>query len=514
MNPKPYKIIFVLLSTSLLAILLIQGFWLRNFYVQKLDEFNKTVYQTLSDVSAKLNERENINFIKESAFPQTKTRITKKDGTVKVIVSSSTSSDHRINDIAVLKELKMDSIFENNGQIVISDSVVRIDKNNHQTVIVKNKLSKSVPAKEDINKLLDKMLTEIQTIDVSPIDDINEDTLNGLIKRELGTKGIFTSFDFLLKKESKETDQILAKSKGFELNGKTYKADLSKNKVFRDHNFLYLQFPEEAGFVFSGIKNMLFLSVFFSLMMILVFYFTLKTILKQKKMSEIKNDFINNMTHELKTPIATISLAIDALNNPQTKHNEEKFNLYTSILKEENQKLNNHVERVLQMALLDKSELELHKKPLNVIELINTVVAAHQLQIKKQNAQIIFDVQQTEPKIKADEFHLLSAFNNLLDNALKYSKKNCVIEISVKNISGYLNVVFRDNGIGIEAAMQDKIFEKFFRAQGGNLHDVKGFGLGLSYVRSIIESHRGTIAVKSEKGKGSEFIIKLPINES
>jgi two-component system phosphate regulon sensor histidine kinase PhoR len=274
-----------------------------------------------------------------------------------------------------------------------------------------------------------------------------------------------------------------------------------------------VQFPDEAGLVFSGIKNMLILSAFFSLTIILVFYFTLKTILKQKKLGEIKNDFINNMTHELKTPLATISLAIDALNNPQVKQDEEKFNQYTAILKEENQKLNSHVERVLQMALLDKSELQLHKNEVNVIELIHSSIATHQLQINKQQAQVIFDSQQSGVKIYVDEFHLVNVFNNLLDNALKYSKENCLIEITVqKNLNNML-ITFRDNGIGIDQALHDKVFEKFYRVQVGNLHDVKGFGLGLSYVKSIIESHNGTVELKSEKNKGSEFIIKLPINE-
>lgn len=517
MNSKPYKIIFGLLSISLLAILLVQGFWIRNSYIQKLDEFNKIVYQTLADVSTKLNERENINFIKESAFPKTQTKITKKNGAVKVIVSASSSSTSNevspVRDIDILRTLSIDTAFGDQQVIISGDSVISMN-NNHKTIVVNQKTKKRVPKKEDLNKLLDKMLTEIKTINVSPIEDINEDTLNNLIKRELETKGVFIPFEFLLKKETKNTDEIIARSKGFNQVDKVYKADLSNNKIFRDNNFLYLQFPDEADFVFSGIKKMLLLSALFSLIMILIFYFTLKTILKQKKMGEIKNDFINNMTHELKTPIATISLAIDALNNPQIKHNEEKFNQYTSILKEENQKLNNHVERVLQMALLDKSELELHKKQLNIIELINSAITTHQLQISKQYAQIIFDSHQEVIKIIADEFHLLSVFNNLLDNALKYSSENCAIEISIHKTSDTLSIAFRDNGIGIEPALQDKVFEKFFRVQGGNLHDVKGFGLGLSYVRSIIESHHGTIDLKSEKGKGSVFTIKLPINES
>ena len=275
-----------------------------------------------------------------------------------------------------------------------------------------------------------------------------------------------------------------------------------------------MQFPDENSFVFSGIKNMLLLSIIFSLIMIIVFYVTLKTILKQKKLGEIKNDFINNMTHELKTPIATISLAIDAINNPQIKHNEEKFNQYTSILKEENQKLNNHVERVLQIALLDKSELQLHKSTCNLIELINSSINNHQLQIRSKQAQVVFNHPQTAVFFNGDEFHLLNVFNNLLDNALKYSSDKCSINISITVKSQSIEIVFKDNGIGIDSHLHQKVFDKFFRVQGGNLHDVKGFGLGLSYVKSIVESHRGVIELQSEKNKGSEFIIKLPLHEN
>lgn len=516
MNSKPYKIIFALLSFSLLVVLLLQGFWIRNFYTQKVDEFNKTVYQTLSDISSKLNERENLNFIKESAYPKTQTTITKKDGSVKVIVSASASSSTipgisgPEHDLNILKELSMDTLFGDNQQITISDSIVRMT-NNHQTFVINKKTSKRIPKKEDINKLLDKMMAEIQTINVSPIEDLNEDSLNNLIKRELQTKGVFIPFEFLLKKETKNTDEILAQSKGFKKDHYAYKADLSNNKVFKDHNFLYLQFPDETGFVFARMKNMLFLASLFSLLIIIVFYFTLKTILSQKKLSEIKNDFINNMTHELKTPIATISLAIDAINNPQVKFDEERFHRYTSILKEENQKLNNHVERILQMALLDKGELQLHKQPVNLIAIINAAISAHKLQITQQNGTVVFDPQQKELMIIGDEYHLLTVFNNLLDNALKYSKQNCLVEIGVHKSSTDVTITIKDNGIGIEPGLHKKVFEKFYRVQGGNLHDVKGFGLGLSYVKSIIESHGGTIELYSELGNGSEFVIKLPL---
>lgn len=512
MNTKSYKIIFALLSFSLLVVLLLQAFWIKNFYTQKQEEFNRIVYQVLSDISNKLNERENINFIKESAVP--KTKITKTGKQVKVITSStSKNTANSISDVDIFRELKMDTVFKENQHIIISDSVMRIN-NHHQTIIINNKVSKNIPKKEDINKLLDKMLMEIKTIDVSPIEDIHKDTLHDMMTREFESRGIFIPFEFSLRKEDAHTDKILAQSDGYKTNNKKYKADLSNKKVFRNNNYLYLQFPDEADFVFSSIKNMLILSLAFSLVIITVFYFTLKTILQQKKLSEVKNDFINNMTHELKTPIATISLAIDAINNNQVKSDEEKFKTYTSILKEENQKLNNHVERVLQMAMIDKGDLHLNKQEIDLVKIINSAIHTHKLQIEKQKAEVIFIHKLAEVYIVADELHLLTVFNNLMDNALKYSDKNCLIEIKLDLTIKNAIITIKDNGIGIEHSVQKKIFDKFYRVQSGNIHDVKGFGLGLSYVKSIIESHHGIITLNSEKGKGSEFEIKLPVNES
>ncbi len=517
MNSRSYKVIFVLLSFSLLVILLLQGFWIRNFYTQKVDEFNRTIYQLLSDVSAKLNERENIHFIKQSAGLKTKVtkKGSKKSNNVKVMVSSSASSNNisAIAGVDVLPGMKMETTTGENNQIIISDSVVSVN-NGHQTVIINKRVSKSIPKKQDLDKLMDKMMMEIQTIDVSPIEDIKPDSLKNMIQKELASKGISTPFEFQLRKQDKNTDKIFAQSEGFKKAGKTYKADLSNKRIFSDHNYLYLQFPDEDNYLFSSMKNILLLSVLFSLLIITVFYLTLKTILKQKRITEIKNDFINNMTHELKTPIATISLAIDAINNPQVKNNQERFNQYTAILKEENRKLNSHVERVLQMALIDKGNLQLHKTRIDLCAIIQASINTYKLQAEHCNGHIMVDGAQTPVFITGDEFHLLAAFNNLLDNALKYSKGNCLVQISLHNTGTHFLVKIKDNGIGIDADHQKKVFDRFYRVQGGNLHDVKGFGLGLSYVKSIIESHNGSIELQSEKGKGSTFTIKLPANEA
>lgn len=557
MNSKPYKLIFALLIFSVLAVLILQGFWIRSFYHQKLEEFDKTIYAALEKVTEKLEERQNLKIIKDKVIHES-TGGKKQD--LKIIKSFSSSSHYssginknRKQDITQI--VKVGPGIESSAVTISSDSVftttaapeIRITKNKitaHDSVVsinepgtlsitqrtpgengsfVKNtviinqfsqKKAKNIDPKqnEDINKLMDKMLMEIKIIDT---DETNADTLKHVIQKVLENKGIFTPFEFSLKKIiTPGKIQVLSQSAHFDSTKASYRSDLSANKIFTTNNFLFLQFPDAGGFVFREMKGIILSSLLFSLIIIIVFYFTIQAILKQKKLGEIKNDFINNMTHELKTPIATMSLAIDAINNPQVKSDHEKFDQYSAIMKEENRKLNNHVERVLQMALIDKGELQLHKKRINLADLIHSAINAHKLQVEYCNGQIIFEAPQTPLFIVADKFHLLAAFNNLLDNALKYSEGNCLVQIEVQQTETMQMITIKDNGIGIDAELHKKVFEKFYRVQGGNLHDVKGFGLGLSYVKSIIESHNGSIELQSEKGKGSTFTIKLPADET
>lgn len=537
MFSRSYKLIIVLLSISMLSVLLLQGFWISNFYTQKQEEFKRSVYEALGNINARLNVMDQLNFIKKSVSPvkATQTRIiadtqkklkakNRNRGKVNVNVkakATASTSDIRIitssgmpfmgdTNGRILQKLNMDTLFDRQ-EIIISDSMISISNNNKKIYI--NKYSphsaEVVPDKEEIDELLNKMLMEIKTIDVSPIEEIEADSLKQLIRKELDALGMFMPFEFLLKKQDQGADLVIAKSQHYKDGEGSYKSDLSGKRVFSDHNYLYLQLPQESDYVFARMKNLIVLSAIFSLVMVLVFYMTLRSIMRQKKLGDMKNDFINNMTHELKTPIATISLAIDAISNPQIKDDQEKFEQYAAILKEENQKLNAHVEHVLQMARLEKGDLQLQHSLVDLNRLVQASVGAHQLQISSIKAKIHLDLVPSL-YIRADEFHIATIINNLLDNALKYSQENCEIHITTKRLDDMAVLRISDNGIGIDESLHKKIFEKFYRVQGGNLHDTKGFGLGLSYVKSIVEKHGGSIELKSVKGKGSEFIIKLP----
>jgi two-component system phosphate regulon sensor histidine kinase PhoR len=508
MNAKPYKLIFILLILSVLSVFVLQAFWIRNFYIQKQDEFNQTVYAALEKVSTKLDERQKLQAAKEKIVLDHSLNTTSRENTKSAggtLVTTYAQVRNTKKGSTRVSITKLETIKNDMQKIQIADSSIVIHSPG-LTIVKRSGKKKQDSNKKEIDKLIDKMLMEIRIIDT---DERNGDTLKNIIKKIFANKGLFMPFEFALKKIFKNKDETLARSSAFNEKAVSFVTDLSTDKVFSTHNFLFIQFPTINNFVFSSMKNILLLSLLFSLLISTVFYYTIRLILNQKKLNEIKNDFVNNMTHELKTPIATISLALDSINNPEIKNNEEHFKEYTRILKEENRKLNRHVERVLQMAQLDRGELQIMKTQSDLVKILESSLKTFALLIEDKKAKVRFDPAAAEIKINADEEHLKAVFDNLLDNALKYSGDNCEIQISIKRNEGIVSITFKDNGIGIGSEHQEKIFDRFYRAQGGNLHDVKGFGLGLSYVKSMVEAHGGNIEVKSEKGKGSEFIIKF-----
>jgi two-component system phosphate regulon sensor histidine kinase PhoR len=255
---------------------------------------------------------------------------------------------------------------------------------------------------------------------------------------------------------------------------------------------------------------MLFASATLILIIIYSFSYTIFTIFRQKKLSEIKNDFVNNMTHEIKTPIATISLACEVLNDKDVKKSEDLFANYINMIKHENKRLETLVEHILQTATLEKGQLILRKEELDIHAIISTAVNNVGFHVMQKSGRIIENLNAANPIIRADKVHITNLIYNLLDNANKYSPEKPKIVISTENSNNGLIIKVADNGIGISKANQKKIFEKFSRIATGNVHDVKGFGLGLSYVKAIVDKHQGKISIESELKKGSVFIVYLP----
>jgi two-component system phosphate regulon sensor histidine kinase PhoR len=243
---------------------------------------------------------------------------------------------------------------------------------------------------------------------------------------------------------------------------------------------------------------------------IFCFYYAIRIILKQKALSDIKNDFINNMTHEFKTPLATVSLAVEALQDPELSNQDTFRNRYLGIIREENKRLVTQVEKVLQAAALDRNEFNLKLESIHLPAMLQACMDQFALQVENRGGKLEFSGEMKDPYIVGDVFHLTHLFNNLLDNANKYSPSNPKIRVAVKEQGSEVQITLQDQGIGMSRDAVKKIFDKFYRVPTGNVHDVKGFGLGLSYVKTMLEAHRGTIQVQSELGKGSTFTINLP----
>src|SRR6476661_4059244 len=278
---------------------------------------------------------------------------------------------------------------------------------------------------------------------------------------------------------------------------------------------LIIVVPNVRNIVYRSLRPNVGIAILFSLIIFTAFFLTVRTMLRQKKMSEIKNDFINNMTHEFKTPIATISLAVDAIKNEKVQRDAEKLVYFSSIIKEENQRMNRQVETILKSALMDRQEVQLNVKPLHIHTIIRDVADNFMLRLQEKQGTLEINLDASNDLIEGDEVHMSNLINNLMDNAVKYSKENVPPRICISTTSNHKKLIIKieDNGIGMTRETVKRIFEKFYRAHTGNIHNVKGFGLGLSYVKTVVEGHEGTIKADSTPGKGSCFTIELPLKQ-
>jgi two-component system phosphate regulon sensor histidine kinase PhoR len=293
-----------------------------------------------------------------------------------------------------------------------------------------------------------------------------------------------------------------------------YHVALYRSDIKGSPGSLRLHFPNKQSWLWYSLLPTMLAAILFTGLILFCFSYTIHVILRQKKVSEMKNDFINNMTHEFKTPIATISLAADSIESPKVIDDRTRISRFTGIIRQENKRMLKQVEKVLQMAQLDRKDFELKLSEVDMHELIRQAVDHLSLQVQQRDGQIRVDLEAQQPVLLGDQTHLSNVIHNLLDNANKYSLDAPDIRISTVNLNGSIEVVVEDKGIGISKENQKHIFDKFYRVHTGNLHDVKGFGLGLSYVKAIAIAHQGSIHVRSEPGKGSRFSLHLPLRRT
>ncbi|KQB99409.1 sensor histidine kinase KdpD [Pedobacter sp. Hv1] len=358
---------------------------------------------------------------------------------------------------------------------------------------------------------------EMADKDVPLADRIpSRDKLDTLIKRELLNKGINLDYDFWVKLAKK--DSVLYKNVSHITNDvlpkNTYGFTLFNKDIIRDPGILFVYFPQKNSLLLDNIFATMASSAALLLVLIFIFTYTIYAIIRQKKLSEMKTDFINNMTHEFKTPVATIMIASEALKDPEIVEDKSRINRLAGIIYDENVRLGNHIERVLSVARLDKKEINLEHNPVNINDLITAVVDSMSLQLQKKNADITLNLNAEQEIIMGDELHLSNVIYNLIDNANKYSLDAPKIIISTKNTTKNLCIEVSDEGIGLTKDQTKRIFDQFYRVPTGNLHDVKGFGLGLNYVQDIVSQMNGSVKVQSEKDKGTTFEVTIPFKQN
>ena len=342
---------------------------------------------------------------------------------------------------------------------------------------------------------------------------LDPQVLDSLLSAELRDRGIFEAHEqAVIGPDGEVVMAYPVESKNNEaLLNATHRSRLFRNDLDGGAYQLHVIVPGRQRHLLRSLWPMLLLSLVFVLMIVFAFVFTFRTIFRQKRISEIKNDLVNNLTHELKTPISTIALACEALADPSIPHTEQQMRSYVGMIRDENKRLGVLVENVLQSAVLDSGAMRLRPVELDMHALLRDVVRNTEVQLQRRNGSIQLDLAAEVYHIQGDRIHLTNVIHNLLDNAVKYADKQPLIHVSTASSPTMLSIRITDNGIGIPRSEQKKIFDRLYRVPTGNVHNVKGFGLGLSYVLTVVQQHQGTIEVDSEPGKGSTFHIQLPI---
>ncbi len=541
--------VILLMAISLVGIIIVQFFWIKNAIEIKEKQFDRTVNDALTEIVKKFDKDKNIFYVKEKLLTAKPSGIIAIDKNNDISYTYSYDSDSLIwidenvpgnkiivkddedtyvNSIAIGSDngttisihadgdenfsmktiVKLDSLKDQLNEqqyIVLSEFKDSVD------VLFRNKVKQITHKREGIEDVIDEMVIELK--DISETEDIEKDQelLASRIKETFENKGITQDYEFAVSDPRADTSFIIHTAGYLPQTKPDFKTRLYPERIFNKPELLYLSFPNKNAHIYRSVSWLLSGSLLFTFIIIITFYITIRVILQQKKLSEIKTDFINNMTHEFKTPIATISLAVDSIQNKTVIGKPDKIKYFTDIIHEENKRMNSRVENILQMSLIDKNDFNFQFEQTDVHEIINQAVKNIELQLKQKNGVLDLNLEAIHPLLFIDKVHLLNIITNLLDNAIKYADKKPEISVSTSLSENYLTVSVKDKGIGMSKEVHQKIFDKFFRVSKGDIHNVKGFGLGLSYVKAVILAWNGKIDVKSEPGKGSEFIINLPV---
>ena len=568
MSKSNITLIIVLMSLASFGLMGFQYYWIRNAIRINKERFDQNALQALSGTVAELEKGETSDVLLNKLIkdPELKESIFKKIDPIELQINTSRTYSRpslvdtlllspvpqvsstfrrmllsRGLDVSILSELEnffaymtpevASSMFTpDEMQILLQEKERQLEYLNQKqrfareqprpyTGIVpqfNTEVNLSDDALDKIRKtnikieLMNQAFSELAEGQQAIMDRLDTAQLRRLLKSQLMEKGIIEDFELGIKPGEGELIGVGQLLDSQVLLREGLQSKLFPNDILGNDNFIYVYFPEKSTHVFRQVWLPISSSILFILVIIFCFYYAIRIILKQKALSDIKNDFINNMTHEFKTPLATVSLAVEALQDPELSNQDTFRNRYLGIIREENKRLVTQVEKVLQAAALDRNEFNLKLESIHLPAMLQACMDQFALQVENRGGKLEFIGEMKDPYIVGDVFHLTHLFNNLLDNANKYSPSNPKIRVAVKEQGSEVQITLQDQGIGMSRDAVKKIFDKFYRVPTGNVHDVKGFGLGLSYVKTMLEAHHGTIQVQSELGKGSTFTINLP----
>ncbi len=505
--------IATIMGFSFLVLLFLQFFYAEEMIKMKKEQFEESVNRSLYQASRNLEMNETLRYLEKDvneterrAFKQDSVMVDGFNGTIKQSHQFSVAAD----DGTVYSSFQMKS-FE--MKPAVSKSMIgHKDKGSFSEAA---KTMQEIVRKRYVYQkaLLDEVVYNIlyTASDKALKERINFKMLDQDIRTELQNNGINIPYHFIV---STTDGREVYRCPEYSDEGEEYSYSqvLFRNDPQSKMGVVRIHFPDMSGYIFSSVRFMI-PSIIFTLVLLITFIFTVVVIFRQKRYTEIKNDFINNMTHEFKTPIASISLAAQMMNDESVTKSESMMKHLGSVIADETKRLRFLVEKVLQMSMFDKRSVVFKKKELDLNEMVESVAATFTLRVEHTGGKIYTAIEAVDSAIYVDEVHFQNAITNLMDNAVKYRKPDEPINIYIRtwNDEERLYLSVRDTGQGIRRENIKKVFDKFYRVHTGNKHDVKGFGLGLAYVKKVVDLHQGEIKCESEIGKGTQFVISLPV---
>ena len=540
MSKKFFSGLVLMMVLSIIGITWVQIIWIRNAIDFSNQNFNSAVFNSLTNAAGEIESVKKLNFFNN--FPGNDHFMGEDSSSnVEGYVSFGSYVSHDgsnlniniDNNYATLSTdgkgtLKVQKkVYRNGVKVEDSDTttVIYASPGNSEEIHIPDhqqgdRLSGVSQQKEYINwlkkrsyefrNMSSQMISEIYEWEKAM--DLDKNEVESTLIQSLNFSGINTPFEFAIIKDGEITDGKLNKRDKSDFLKSIYKVRLFPDNIIKKDMVISVVFPERRNYVLGSMTWILGGSLMFSLFIFSTFALSLYFIIRQKKISEMKSDFINNMTHEFKTPIATISLAADTITNSKVINDEKSIKYFIGMIKKENSRMNKQVETILQIASLEKKEIDFKFENTSVHSIIERAVETIEIQVQQRQGRLRMELNAANDIIKCDAEHLMSLVHNLLDNAIKYSSESPEILVNTENRDEGIVLSVEDKGIGMSKSVQSKIFERFYRQSSGDVHNVKGFGLGLNYVRAIVDAHKGVINVFSEPGKGSRFEIYLPFN--